>query len=118
MKFLDKLHAKPRETVHHLRIDEGKYKGLKLHLRFEKDGTGVLTINASRVLFLNRTAAYFVHSFICVPDNIENVLAESEYGKDQFCSVVYKDNVWGCQFHPERSGNNGLNIYKNFLFHT
>jgi radical SAM protein with 4Fe4S-binding SPASM domain len=47
-----------------MRVDEGKYQGLKLHLRFEKDGTGILIINASRVLFLNRTAAEFVHSFI------------------------------------------------------
>jgi len=60
---------------------------------------------------------YFVHSFICVPDDIESVLAESTYGEDSFCSVVHKDNIWGCQFHPERSGSNGFSIYKNFLFH-
>jgi glutamine amidotransferase len=59
---------------------------------------------------------YFVHSFICVPDDIESALAESTYGEDRFCSVVHKDNIWGCQFHPERSGSNGFSIYQNFLF--
>jgi radical SAM protein with 4Fe4S-binding SPASM domain len=64
LKILDKLRPKPRKALHHLRIEDGEYQGLRLHLRFEKDGTGVLVINASRVLFLNRTAAEFVHSFI------------------------------------------------------
>jgi radical SAM protein with 4Fe4S-binding SPASM domain len=62
--ILDRLRQKPRKALHYLRIEDGKYKGLRLHLRFEEDGTGVLVINASRVLFLNRTAAEFVHSFI------------------------------------------------------
>jgi len=56
--------SSPREALHHMRVEGGKYKGLRLHLRFEEDGSGVLIINASRVLFLNRTAAEYVHSFI------------------------------------------------------
>lgn len=64
LKILNRIRPKPREALHHLRIKEGKYRGLRLHLRFEKDGTAVLVINASRVLFLNRTAAEFVDSFI------------------------------------------------------
>ena len=58
---------------------------------------------------------YFVHSFYCKPDNQDNVLAETSYGRDTFCSVARKDNVWGCQFHPERSAEKGLLIYKNFF---
>ena len=58
---------------------------------------------------------YFVHSYICVPDNGKNVLAETVYGEDRFCSVVFKDNIWGCQFHPEKSDTDGLNIYQNLL---
>ena len=58
---------------------------------------------------------YFVHSYICVPENAEYSIAESTYGKDIYCSVINKDNVWGCQFHPEKSGEVGLEIYKNFL---
>jgi sulfatase maturation enzyme AslB (radical SAM superfamily) len=47
-----------------LRIEEGDYRGLRLHLRLEKDGSGVLVINASRVVFLNKTATEIVHDFI------------------------------------------------------
>ncbi|MBS3067616.1 imidazole glycerol phosphate synthase subunit HisH [Candidatus Micrarchaeota archaeon] len=58
---------------------------------------------------------YFVHSYICVPENKKYSIAESEYGKDLYCAVINKDNVWGCQFHPEKSGEAGLKIYRNFL---
>jgi radical SAM protein with 4Fe4S-binding SPASM domain len=57
------LNKKPKETLHHLKIQEGPYAGLRLHLRLEKDGSSVLVINASRVLFLNQTATDIVHSF-------------------------------------------------------
>jgi radical SAM protein with 4Fe4S-binding SPASM domain len=60
----DWLKAKPRESLHHLRIEEGDYRGLRLHLRIEKDRSGVLVINASRVVFLNKTATEIVHDFI------------------------------------------------------
>lgn len=58
---------------------------------------------------------YFVHSYICVPDDPATVLAESEYGLDRFCSATAKGNIWGCQFHPEKSGEKGLQIYRNFI---
>jgi glutamine amidotransferase len=58
---------------------------------------------------------YFVHSYVCVPDDPASIVAESLYGIDRFCSVTNKGNVWGCQFHPEKSGENGLLIYKNFV---
>jgi radical SAM protein with 4Fe4S-binding SPASM domain len=60
--ILDGLRA--RESLHHLRIEDGEYRGLRLHLRLEKDRSGVLVINASRVVFLNRTATEIVHEFI------------------------------------------------------
>lgn len=59
---------------------------------------------------------YFVHSFIVMPDDSRCVLAETVYGRDRFCSVLWKNHILGCQFHPERSGEMGLNIYKQFLF--
>ena len=64
MGILDRLRAEPRRILHHLRIEDGEYRGLRLHLRLEKDGSGVLVINASRVLFLNPTAAEIVDGFI------------------------------------------------------
>ncbi len=63
MKILAKLRSKSKEALHHLKVQEGPYAGLRLHLRLERDGSSVLVINASRVLFLNRTATEIVHDF-------------------------------------------------------
>jgi glutamine amidotransferase len=56
--------------------------------------------------------AYFVHSFVC-PVNA-HTLSTCTYGQP-FAAMVRKDNVWGCQFHPERSSAAGALILKNFL---
>jgi glutamine amidotransferase len=55
---------------------------------------------------------YFVHSYYAV-DCDDSLLAYSEYDKD-ITAIVGKDNVMGCQFHPEKSGTVGLNILKAF----
>jgi radical SAM protein with 4Fe4S-binding SPASM domain len=62
MGLLDRFRS--REALHHLRVAEGNYQGLRLHLRLEADGSSVLIINASRVVFLNKTATEIVHGFI------------------------------------------------------
>ena len=56
---------------------------------------------------------YFVHSYHLIVENSEHVLGLSSYGYD-FASVVRKDNLWGVQFHPEKSQNVGLQLLKNF----
>lgn len=58
---------------------------------------------------------YFVHSFIFQPRNAEHVLAETMYGGQKVCAAVKKGNLYGCQFHPEKSGEIGLQILKNFI---
>jgi len=55
---------------------------------------------------------YFVHTYGVKPD--ENTLAITQYGMD-FSAIVRRDNVYGCQFHPERSGATGAQILQNFL---
>ena len=57
------VHKRVKTGLYHYRAT-GKWQGLRLHLRIEEDGDGVLIINASRVLFLNRTAAEHVYYFI------------------------------------------------------
>jgi len=57
---------------------------------------------------------YFVHSYRCVPDNQAEVAATAQYGVE-VCAAVARGNVVGTQFHPEKSGDVGLQIYKNFL---
>ncbi|MFQ5929193.1 MAG: imidazole glycerol phosphate synthase subunit HisH [Acidobacteriota bacterium] len=56
---------------------------------------------------------YFVHSYFAPVAN-EATAAVTEYG-DCFASVVTKENFWGVQFHPERSGEIGLRVLNNFL---
>ena len=55
---------------------------------------------------------YFVHSYFAT-DCTESVIATAEYGKE-LTAAVAKDNVMGCQFHPEKSGKVGLAILKAF----
>lgn len=57
--------------------------------------------------------AYFAHSYHCVPANEADILAKTHYG-DYFVSAVAHDNIYGIQFHPEKSQKFGLQILDNF----
>ncbi len=57
---------------------------------------------------------YFVHSYYCVPRDDNATVATVEYGV-QLAAVVNKDNVYGVQFHPEKSSKKGLQILRNFV---
>lgn len=61
----------------------------------------------------DNTYFYFVHSYYAVPDDDKDVIACSEYGV-RFPALVGKGNVWGAQFHPEKSSFWGLAILNNF----
>ena len=56
---------------------------------------------------------YFVHTYCGVARREENVIARTQYGAD-IVAAVQAGNVFGCQFHPEKSGEVGLHILKNF----
>jgi len=58
---------------------------------------------------------YFVHSFRGVPTDKDSILAEADYAGIKFCATVKKDNIYGCQFHPEKSAKFGLRIVENFF---
>ena len=57
---------------------------------------------------------YFVHSYCVHPAGASVALAETSYGDVRFTSAVLSGRVFGCQFHPERSGPGGLHVYDNF----
>ena len=57
---------------------------------------------------------YFVHSYFVVPQESGDITATTDYG-EVFCSIYAKDNLIATQFHPEKSGDIGLRIYKNFI---
>ena len=57
---------------------------------------------------------YFVHSYYFDCDNKENAMGTTDYGIN-FTSLISKENIYGVQFHPEKSSKQGLNLIKKFL---
>ena len=57
---------------------------------------------------------YFVHSYYCAADNPDDVAASCRYGDVEFCAAIWRDNLMATQFHPEKSQDIGLQIFKNF----
>ena len=57
---------------------------------------------------------YFVHSFYCQPKNKMDILFQTNYGQ-KFCSAVKKDNIYGLQFHPEKSQKLGLKLLEKII---
>jgi glutamine amidotransferase len=57
---------------------------------------------------------YFVHSYELVPDDKSIISATTDYASNIVCSVE-KENIFGTQFHPEKSHKNGIKILENFL---
>jgi imidazole glycerol-phosphate synthase subunit HisH len=60
-------------------------------------------------------AVYFVHSYMAVPKNPEDRIADCIYGGISVSAAIGRNNIYGCQFHPEKSGEIGLNILRRFL---
>ncbi len=57
---------------------------------------------------------YFAHSYYVEPEDKEAILMTTDYGT-KFTSAIRKDNIFGVQFHPEKSGEKGLKLLKNFV---
>ena len=57
---------------------------------------------------------YFVHSFVCITKDNDSTIAVCNYSDISIPAVVATGNVFGCQFHPEKSSDNGLAVLKNF----
>ena len=57
---------------------------------------------------------YFVHSYFAKPSDISHSVGETDYGQ-RFSSAIARDNIFATQFHPEKSSEHGLSLYRNFL---
>jgi len=66
--------------------------------------------------FKNEGNFYFVHSYYCEPVEKKIIYTYTEYFKKKFCSSIKKENILGTQFHPEKSGLNGLKILKSLRY--
>jgi glutamine amidotransferase len=57
---------------------------------------------------------YFVHSYYAKPSDLSHSVGETDYGQ-RFSSAIARDNIFATQFHPEKSAEHGLSLYRNFL---
>lgn len=62
----------------------------------------------------SETDYYFLHSYSVKVNDDRSLLGSTDYGVE-FASMVHKDNIWGVQFHPEKSQSSGLKLLKNFI---
>ncbi len=108
----------------------GQYDGLNLipgevkninevsdkELKVPNIGWNEITIEKSNNLLKNfdNKSFYFVHSFISLTDKKIDTVAHCKYFNLPIPSIIQKDKIIGCQFHPEKSGENGLNFLRTF----
>jgi imidazole glycerol-phosphate synthase subunit HisH len=64
---------------------------------------------------IDQLLAYYANSYMVEPADESDVVAWTQYGRERFPAAVRRDNVWGVQFHPEKSGRAGLEVIGNFL---
>lgn len=94
----------------------GQVRRFEHHLKIPQIGWNEVQIERADPLFRdirNRSHFYFVHSYHLEPTEPEVVLGSTEYGYP-FASVVRRENLWGVQFHPEKSQHAGLQLLQNF----
>jgi len=87
------------------------------NLKIPHMGWNSVEIKKEDVLFNNMVQDprfYFVHSFHIICKNPDNILTTTHYGYD-FVSSLQKENIYGTQFHPEKSHKYGMKIFKNFV---
>jgi glutamine amidotransferase len=99
-----------------LSLFEGKNVRLRGEVKVPHMGWNTLRMVKQNELFdgvANESYVYFVHSLFPVPKDKEIVASETEYGAT-FTSAIASKNVFGTQFHPEKSGDIGLKILENF----
>ena len=95
----------------------GVVKKIDTDLSIPHIGWNNITINNKSNLIHNvdnDDDFYFLHSYKFNADNDKNIVSYSSYG-EKFCSIIQKENIYGVQFHPEKSQLAGQKILKNFI---
>jgi glutamine amidotransferase len=98
-----------------LGLVDGEVRKFRTELKVPHMGWNVVEGAGSSALLrgLGGSYFYFVHSYYCDPDDAGCVKGTTEYG-EAFCSVIERGNIYGVQFHPEKSGEAGLQLLRNF----
>tara|TARA_B100000029_G_scaffold467459_1_gene503724 strand:+ start:550 stop:1179 length:630 start_codon:yes stop_codon:yes gene_type:complete len=78
-------------------------------INFMRDPEETPFVNAA-----SGTDFYFIHSYYCIPDESNDILATIEFSELHLTAIISQGNVHGCQFHPEISGQHGIEIYNAF----
>lgn len=98
-----------------LNLVKGKVKKFETKLKVPQMGWNQVVASDSQLLkgIKNEWYFYFVHSYYCDPSDRKVVAGKTNYDQD-FCSVLEAKNIYGVQFHPEKSGAAGLLVLRNF----
>lgn len=106
------------EKNHGLNLISGEVKKLEVgSLPIPQIGWNEINIiNKSKLLdeIPDKSDFYFVHSYKFQTNSKDNIIATTIYG-ETFTSVIEKDNIYGVQFHPEKSQKYGIKLFSNFL---
>ena len=106
--------------------DEGTTKGLSwisgythkfksnTYLKVPHIGWNKIIPNKKNLLFQKNAKFYFCHSYYVKTKNKYDSLSETTYGVS-FNSIIQRENIYGCQFHPEKSHDDGLSFLNNFI---
>jgi len=100
-----------------LDIIEGKVKKFTSSVKIPHMGWNTLSQSTENKLFAeisNKSYFYFVHSYYVEPEDKKCIIGTTEYG-EQFASAINRGNIWGVQFHPEKSHDLGLKVLENFI---
>ena len=96
---------------------KGKVEKLKSgNLSLPHIGWNNIKVNSDSKILMNISDNdfYFLHSYVFKPESNNNIIANTVYG-EKFCSVINENNIFGTQFHPEKSQKAGIQLIKNFL---
>ena len=105
------------ETSNGLSIINGKVKKLNTKENLPHVGWNSLNLKTKNKIFEgipNKTDFYFTHSYVFELNDSINEISSTNYGTS-FTSAINKQNIFGTQFHPEKSQSAGIKLIKNFL---
>ena len=101
-----------------LDILPGRVQKFKGNIKIPHMGWNTLSLRKKHCALVNDVRPadyfYFVHSFYAVPEERSDILAVTQYG-GEFCSAVWRGNIFATQFHPEKSQEAGLRLIENFI---